>query len=93
MSRWRTLSVGEDDGRSERITAVYTGYHKFATTELRISIDDNKLLTIGNEAGILYTPGFTLRDIDDLILYLQDAKLFVEESNTVKKLLGEPTWL
>jgi hypothetical protein len=92
MTRWKTLTVAEDNGHSDRLTTEYRGYYKGSGTDLRISISEKRELTISNPGGILCTPGFTTKDIDDLILYLQDAKVFLEESDILKRLLGESIW-
>lgn len=92
MTRWQILTVGEDDGQSDRITAKYEGWHRGSDVNLRISITENRLLSLGNEAGTLIIPNFTTKDIDGLIEYLNDAKQFISEADTVKKLTGEHIW-
>jgi hypothetical protein len=89
---WTTLSVSEDNNRSDRLTAEYKGYYKGSDIDLKISISEKRELTISNRAGVLLTPAFDCGDIDGLIEYLQDAKVFLEEADLVKKLLGEPAW-
>jgi hypothetical protein len=89
---WKTLTVAEDDMRSDRLTARYTGRYKFRDTELRVSITDEREFTVSNQVGIVCTPGFSTKDIDELILFLQDAKVFLEEEEVMKKLQGETVW-
>ena len=92
MTTRTILTVDEDDGQSDRLTARYKGWQRGSDINLRISISEDRLLSLGNEAGTLIIPNFSPSDIDGLIEYLNDAKQFISEADTVKKLMGEHIW-
>ena len=80
MYKFELLSVAEDRNKSDRITGSQEG--------LTLSIDKNSRLTI----NLRFTEqSFVLSklDIDCLILFLQDAKQFIEEHKVIEKLKGE----
>lgn len=90
----RTLSVNEDGGRSERISAVQ---YEFARSHMSVacvkfSITGQGSMVIkkapcpdslGTEICLYHL------DIDGLIDYLQQAKVFISENKTIDILMGQ----
>ena len=88
MSVFRILSVNENDGQSDVITARLTkyGFHN-RTIDISFDADSKMTVSINGDAGYGRAE-FMYVDIDSLIEYLQEAKQFISEEQLVRKLCG-----
>lgn len=89
----RILTVSEDDGFSDRMTAVQDTHLPGANFSLRISIDTERKLSVKITSNT-YKPGggmmdFPKLDLDGLIEYLQDVRTFISEEEMVVALRGK----
>lgn len=92
MGELKILTVNEDGGFSDRMTAVQDSHLPGANFSLRISIDTESKLTLKITSN-KYQPGtgtmdFPNLDIDGLIDYLQQVKTFMSEEEMVVALRG-----
>ena len=88
MPQFQLLTVNENEGRSEVITArLHTYGFVTKTLELSFDADSTMSLSVQTEHGRLRTD-FINADIDSLIEYLQEAKQFISEEQLVRKLCG-----
>lgn len=85
------MSVNEDDRHSDRITAAFLSYGGFnRPSNMLISVGATRKFTVSKVVnGIAETLEFQDIDLDGLIQYLQDAKVFLSEEDMVKKLMGK----
>jgi hypothetical protein len=96
MTKLKLLSVAEDGGRSDRISAEQDmwvpsdGGRKFY-----ISIDTARTLRLKltNSLGRILGGSCYIEvkdaDIDGLITYLQEVKTFLSEEDMIKELMGK----
>jgi hypothetical protein len=86
------LSVAQDNGHSDRITAQQRNYVRGMTNLFQISVTNNGKLTITHDypsargTAVVEYPEI---DLDGLIQFLQDAKTFVSEEEMYQKLKGK----
>jgi hypothetical protein len=87
------LSVVEDDGHSDRLTAVQTNFAKHRSLGYRhqlikISVTSNSDLILSShiDGCAVHEIEFLGIDVDSLIDYLQDVKVFLAEEKMIKKL-------
>lgn len=93
MSTYTILSVNEDNGHSDRLTAKFQSHNgRFGDwSTMKISVTDSRKLIIGKIDGnglVNQNVEFQDIDLDGLIQYLQDVKVFLSEEDMVKKLMG-----
>lgn len=84
--KFELLSINEDDGASDRVTAKQVG-----EGSIKISITDRKRARIEHIDGRTYHKSiieFKDLDIDGLIDFLQEAKVFISEEEMVRTLMG-----
>ena len=91
MSELKILSVAEDNGNSERMSAVqhFPGRMNEPGTTIVFSIYSDRSLHIRFNAPLPVDIIFPELDVDGLILFLQDAKQFISESDVIAKLQGK----
>jgi hypothetical protein len=91
MSDYKLLSVNEDNGHSDRLTARFFSYGGFnKSSDMIISVSATRKFTIEQRKpnGLTGSVEFQDIDIDGVIQYLQDVKVFLSEEDMVKKLMG-----
>ena len=87
------LSVNEDNGQSDRLTAVFQSYGgTFGEwSSMKISITNERKMIIGKLDGNGFVDQeleFRYINLDGLIQYLQAVKVYLSEEDMVKKLMG-----
>ncbi len=90
MSTLRVLSVNEDGGRSDRMSAEQRNWVHGESETLNISIDVDRTLTITTKEYACFAKTIQFKGIDlsGLIEYLQDVQTFISEEDMIYKLKG-----
>lgn len=85
----KILTVNEDGGQSDRITAKYKGYD-WATgrQDVYISVSSKNMFSISDERTSILLSNFCKKDLRDLIEFMEDAYTFLDEEDTIAKLIG-----
>jgi hypothetical protein len=92
MGELRILTVNEDGGFSDRMTATQSSHLPNANFSLKISIDTERklsMLVTSNVMPARQVLDFPKLDIDGLIDYLQQVKTFISEEDMVVALRGK----
>jgi len=92
MADYKLLSVNEDGGNSDRLTASFFSYGGFnKSSDMIISVTATRKLTIEQRKpnGLSGSLEFQDLDIDGLIQYLQEVKTFLHEEDMIKVLMGQ----
>jgi len=92
MSKFEILSVAEDNNKSNCLSAEQTCYKNGIIQSLYLSVNTDRDLVIRAKSNTNYvgvSTTFRGIDVDSLIEYLQDVKIFLSEEDMVKKLMGK----
>lgn len=88
--KFNILSVNEDGGVSSRLTGVQRNFHTSGDNTLRISVSEKgNLMLVRTFNGKSTAFDFDRADIDGIIDFFKEAKIFMDEARLVEKLTGK----
>lgn len=92
MSKLRILSVAENNGDSDSLTAHQKYRTRNGNWEFGITIDLNRTVVIKRKyetSTTIETLTFSNLDIDGIIEYLAEVKQLISEQEVINKLMGK----